>query len=927
MKTVIISLVYLFLGLCNHSAIAQNIAPSFKHPYHQRLVMKMFLSLPDGNGGSIVAQDFEGALSVIRETDQLTLGVPKIIYLVGWQYNGHDDKYPAFFEVNPALKRPVDASALESLKWLIKEARIYHTTVSLHINMTDAYEDSPLWSTYVKEDMLSKNADGSLLVIGNYNNRKAYQINYQREWEKGFAQKRMDQLLEILPELKDAGTIHLDAWIARESKGHKESMVQEAHYQQLLADYWRSKGIDPTTEWVMDYMYGKVPYYWHFNGRTQEDYLKQPASMITGSRMNPDLKNSDFGLEFLFGTSMYGENLFPDKRKNKDQSDWYKTFQKDFYLNFLQYDFLNRHQRLSVEGTGSNRVAIFSNEIRVSLADSTVRQQNFLYRNKNIIFFPVRWRSDHSWTAYSTNTTNWTSQIPDDWRNARSIQSWRITPKGLVKAALYTIRNNQISLPLESNQPLLLIPDFAGKNVQSDTTYFNYPTVKKLSAQIPYHQTLTLKLFMSQALFDGKFKRRDNGKTEVYLNVDQAFEQIKKIDALTMGMKKVVYLVGWQYLGHDSKYPAWFECNPALKRKQDSTTMQSLRWLMKEAIKYNTKVSLHINMFDAYEDSPLWDTYVKNNVIARRKDGSLLAGEWGYPISYAQEWATGLAQKRIDSLCALLPIQKAGTIHIDAFHTWPPIPVQNQDGSWGVDLEKKPTSPYLNFTVEDETTAQEKIFAYWASKGIDVTSEGVDFLRTTGFEEYQSMAWWFNNKSNYLRWPSGVYTGGKDNSVWGKLLGSSMHGEEIIKKDPVALSGFKQQFSTGTAVWYFLNQLDRKFLVEAPRHKEVHFSEKVVTSIDNTNFRLTQEGILLVENEDVFLPARWMGEPAIIAYSSTGYQNRNWNLPPGYQQFKKAVLYNISTDGQQKIGELLIRRSTIPLSLQKDQLILIKLFR
>jgi hypothetical protein len=28
---------------------------------------------------------------------------------------------------------------------LIKEAKAYHTTISLHINMIDAYKDSPLW--------------------------------------------------------------------------------------------------------------------------------------------------------------------------------------------------------------------------------------------------------------------------------------------------------------------------------------------------------------------------------------------------------------------------------------------------------------------------------------------------------------------------------------------------------------------------------------------------------------------------------------------------------------------------------------------------------------------------------------------------------------------------------------------------------------
>ena len=36
-------------------------------------------------------------------------------------------------------------------------------------------------------------------------------------------------------------------------------------------------------------------------------------------------------------------------------------------------------------------------------------------------------------------------------------------------------------------------------------------------------------------------------------------------------------------------------------------------------IQYNTTVSLHLNMFDAYEDSPLWEQYVKNDIIARNR--------------------------------------------------------------------------------------------------------------------------------------------------------------------------------------------------------------------------------------------------------------------------------------------------------------------
>ncbi len=70
---------------------------NFRHDYSQTLVMKLVMSVPDGEGGSKVFNTFESALEIIKTTNHLSLGIPKIIYLVGWQYNDHDDKYPAFF--------------------------------------------------------------------------------------------------------------------------------------------------------------------------------------------------------------------------------------------------------------------------------------------------------------------------------------------------------------------------------------------------------------------------------------------------------------------------------------------------------------------------------------------------------------------------------------------------------------------------------------------------------------------------------------------------------------------------------------------------------------------------------------------------------------------------------------------------------------
>jgi len=186
-----------------------------------------------------------------------------------------------------------------------------------------------------------------------------------------------------------------------------------------------------------------------------------------------------------------------------------------------------------------------------------------------------------------------------------------------------------------------------------------------------YNKTLVTKIFLCN--------RNGKGEVEkVYLKFEDVPEILKKLDNITLGLPKIAYLVGWQYNGHDSKYPAWGEVNTLLKRDEDSTALESLKWLMSEAKKYNTTISLHINMIDAFEDSPLWDEYLENDIIAKDKEGNLIKGEvhsgmQSYQISYTQEWNLGYAQKRIDNLLSMLPgLKTAGTIHIDAFHSYRP---------------------------------------------------------------------------------------------------------------------------------------------------------------------------------------------------------------------------------------------------------------
>ncbi len=401
-----------------------------------------------------------------------------------------------------------------------------------------------------------------------------------------------------------------------------------------------------------------------------------------------------------------------------------------------------------------------------------------------------------------------------------------------------------------------------------------------------YSQTVVMKLMLCT---------RDSvgGVKQVYLRFEDVLEQVKKLDRITIGIPKIIYLVGWQAAGHDSKYPSFTIVNDSLKRKQDRTALESLHWLIKEARKYNTTVSLHINLIDAFKDSPLWQVYDENNIIIKDKNGQPVPGEvfdgmQSYQIDYAQEWKTGYTVKRIDSLLSMLPeLKQGGTIHVDAFHTIQPVRSK--------EIKDSIANPFLGTTLQEEAATQRKIFRYWRAHNIDVTSEGgMYWLRIDPFIGLQPMAWWYNaeefEKSNWLgkpkdfkSLPANLYTG------------TPMHAEQEVKTDPENLSGLIKEFCTSVVPWYYANNTAVK-------------KDKQIWELTGGN---------------IFLPALWKAN-TIVAYSENGYSKRKWKLPSEWNSFKKVTATRLSV--KKTVGRTVIPivDGTITLKLEPGQAVIIQ---
>lgn len=384
----------------------------FNYDYSQTMMMKIIVANPDNKGGSKVFNTFDEVLEIIKKTDELTAGAPKIIYLVGWQYLGHDDRYPEFFEVNRfAAGTETAEEAREKLLWLIREAKKYHTVLSLHINFSDAYEESGLWDEYLKNGLIVKNAKGKPRVTGTWNSRKAYQVLFSKEYESGYFKKRADKFLSLLP-FDEIKTIHADAFFVNPGKG--VSIKKEKEYRRKMIEYFADKGVDITSEfiyrertfgfrsqWGKSDIIGYIPAIWNLR-MTQRDFLKYPVSILAGGRLTKGLQ-WDMDLEKLFYGNIHGEDLF-------GKEDWENKFLKEFALINVPYLYLNTFERKKITGLFSNRVAHFSDGVKSYIKDEKITKDAKVLKENGTMCIPAVWIKD-TYFAYSDKKCSGTYNI------------------------------------------------------------------------------------------------------------------------------------------------------------------------------------------------------------------------------------------------------------------------------------------------------------------------------------------------------------------------------------------------------------------------------------------------------------------------------------------------------------------------------------
>lgn len=443
-------------------------AEKFKYNYNysQCMIMKLDLAYPekDMSGKSHVLMTFDEALPYIKAIDNMTPGITKIYYLVGWQYLGHDDKYPDFFEVNGALKSPQDKTAKDSFKRLCKEAKNYNSVISVHINFNDAYDNAPSFNEFVKKGALIRKRNGHPHAIEKYNGRKCYKTCHKGYWESGLFKRQIDRFIKEFPFIAETGTIHVDNFQCYKNYAPYVSIKEMQNARRKMIGYVKSCGIDITSEFTYkesrilqnkpifglprDHMkwapmdtLGIIPMSWWCFRMTKKELVEIPPTVYCGGTFREKSLNRIF----------YG-NMHAEDSIIKTKNDWAKEIIHSFATFQVPYHFLNLNKRLKLKRTLTDRYCVFEDSIISHSKNCRIEQNGETLKYKDDVFLPYV-HEECSYIAYSENGYSETKTVK---KQSGTANVYEITPNGLRLIGKPKIKNSKIQINVQPEQALLI---------------------------------------------------------------------------------------------------------------------------------------------------------------------------------------------------------------------------------------------------------------------------------------------------------------------------------------------------------------------------------------------------------------------------------------------------------------------------------------
>jgi hypothetical protein len=408
-------------------------------------------------------------------------------------------------------------------------------------------------------------------------------------------------------------------------------------------------------------------------------------------------------------------------------------------------------------------------------------------------------------------------------------------------------------------------------------------------------------------------KEPEGGYAPPITSFAEALEIVRAVAKVTGNARQRVALIGWQFTGHDTGYPALNQVNERIGGAA------ALKKLIKDAAQYNANIEFHINLDDAYPDNPLFDASVlqfnregKPYVWSHQFEG----GPPDYRISLTKQFRSGYFQRRVESLLNTVPVKEG--IRLDTFRTC--------DISVG---------PGEDIGIVSETVYGGKILDWFIQRGIAPLTEGpVDayFGKLEGMQHRFAIA----DPFQLVMMQGKIYGGGKYSEGVGQTLGWSMNLGYAFRETN-ALGGLHlDKYSEGDiADTYYLGNLTQSYLtkkdliwlgtekvgekqvekdgktITVPRNNYIaRFSDGTVSTVlDDGSWTVVDHNFKSVDGQRRVIP---IGDNEIVLYSVDGGAVE-WTLPSQWAKARisatpvdanigTAQRYTVGSDGKVQIS-------------------------
>ncbi|GAA2247178.1 endo-alpha-N-acetylgalactosaminidase family protein [Herbiconiux moechotypicola] len=287
-----------------------------------KLVYK--ITLDPGEYGTY-QRTVEEVLDYMEEIDNYTRGVPKIAILVGFQEGGHDHQFPQWGPINSELTSTAhpEWDGPTALQYLMEQSKAFNTSSTVHVNLVDAYESSPVWDYYSENGLLSRDSEGDFIPgwLAPAPLGQSYRVNLQAAWEdEQGIRKQVDYLFDQLPVIQETGILYTDANGAISASDFDGVTLDEQieAYQEVVSYIKQRYHVDVVAEYGFDAFYGYMSHglTWAqgegsgpFKG-VYDSPMKVPSYVMAAGKMTANANNAMriFGASVQLEQSAYHDD-------------------------------------------------------------------------------------------------------------------------------------------------------------------------------------------------------------------------------------------------------------------------------------------------------------------------------------------------------------------------------------------------------------------------------------------------------------------------------------------------------------------------------------------------------------------------------------------------------------------------------------------